>query len=61
MQSKKKFWQILLAVALAILTTVAFTGCSSSDKKPEAGAASADDSLSKIKAKGKLPRLNSTR
>lgn len=54
MQSKKKFWQILLAVALAILTTVAFTGCSSSDKKPETGAAAADDSLSKIKSKGKL-------
>lgn len=54
MQSKKKFWQILLVVALAILTTVAFTGCSSSDKKPETGAAAADDSLSKIKSKGKL-------
>ena len=54
MQSKKKFWQILLAVALAILTTVAFTGCSSSEKKPETGAAAADDSLSKIKSKGKL-------
>lgn len=53
MQSKKKVWQILLAVALAILTTVAFTGCSSSDKKPETGAAAAD-SLSKIKSKGKL-------
>lgn len=54
MKSKKKFWQILLAVALAILTTVAFTGCSSSEKKPETGAAAADDSLSKIKSKGKL-------
>ena len=54
MKSKKKFWQILLAVALAILATVAFTGCSSSEKKPETGAAAADDSLSKIKSKGKL-------
>ena len=46
MQSKKKFWQILLAVALAILTTVAFTGCSSSEKKPETGAAAADEDTS---------------
>ena len=53
----KKLWQIILAVALAILTAFAVAGCSSSqEKKPAAGqpSAAAEDSLAKIKAKGKL-------
>ena len=57
MKTKKKLWQIILAVMMGVLTAVAFTGCSSSsDKKPAAdsSAASAEDSLAKIKAKGKL-------
>lgn len=58
MKSKKKIWQMILAVVLGILTTIVFTGCSSSsDNKPSAdsaASASADDSLAKIKAKGKL-------
>jgi ABC-type amino acid transport substrate-binding protein len=54
----KKLWQVILAVALAALTAFAVAGCSSSqEKKPAANqsaAASSDDSLAKIKAKGKL-------
>lgn len=52
----KKLWQVILAVALAILTVFAVAGCSSSQEKKPASqpAASADDSLAKIKAKGKL-------
>ncbi len=54
----KKMWQVILAVALATLTVFAVAGCSSSgEKKPAANqpaAASSDDSLAKIKAKGKL-------
>lgn len=53
----KKSWLLVLAVAMALLTAVAVTGCSSSDKKPAANApaaGSADDSLAKVKAKGKL-------
>lgn len=58
MKTKKKLWQIILAIVMGILTAVVFTGCSSTtDTKPAANssaAASSDDSLSKIKAKGKL-------
>jgi ABC-type amino acid transport substrate-binding protein len=52
----KKLWQVILAVALATLTVFAVAGCSSSgEKKPAANQpAAADDSLAKIKAKGKL-------
>ncbi len=52
----KKPWQIILAVVLAALMVLAVAGCSSSqDKKPAAGQTpAAEDSLAKIKAKGKL-------
>jgi ABC-type amino acid transport substrate-binding protein len=51
----KKLWLAILAVALAILTAFAAAGCSSpQDKKPSAGQPAAEDSLAKIKAKGKL-------
>jgi polar amino acid transport system substrate-binding protein len=57
MKSSRKVWQIILAVVMGILMAVAVAGCSSTpDKKPAANtpAASADDSLAKIKAKGRL-------
>lgn len=58
MKSGKKLWQIILAVVMGVLLAVAITGCSSTpDKKPASNApaaASADDSLAKIKAKGRL-------
>jgi len=58
MKTKKALWQIILAVVMVIMTaTILTTGCSSAaDTKPAANssAASSDDSLSKIKAKGKL-------
>jgi ABC-type amino acid transport substrate-binding protein len=57
MKSEKKIWQVILAVVMGILMAAAVTGCSSTpDKKPAANApaASADDSLAKIKAKGRL-------
>jgi len=51
-------WQVVLAVALGVLMAVVFTGCSSApEKKPAANAPAApaaDDSLAKIKAKGRL-------
>jgi len=57
MKTKKSLWQSVLVVALGILMVFAVAGCSSTaDKKPAANApaASADESLSKIKAKGRL-------
>jgi len=58
MKSGKKLWQIILAVVMGVLLALAVTGCSSTpEKKPAANApaaASADDSLAKIKAKGRL-------
>ena len=57
MKTEKNFWRMLLALAMGILMVAAFTGCSSTpEKKPAANApaASADDSLAKIKAKGRL-------
>ena len=58
MKMKKNLGQIILAIALGLLMAVAVTGCSSTpEKKPAANApaaASADDSLAKIKAKGRL-------
>lgn len=57
MKSNKKVWKVMLAASLVILMAAVFTGCSSnSDTKQAANSssASADDSLSKIKAKGKL-------
>lgn len=57
MQTKKNFWRTILTVVMVILVAAAVTGCSS-DKKPAAnapaGSAAADDSLAKIKAKGRL-------
>lgn len=58
MKTKKSLWQTILAVVMIMMTaTLLVTGCSSSaDSKPAANssAASSDDSLSKIKEKGKL-------
>ena len=58
MKMKKNLGQIILAIALGVLMAVAVTGCSSTpEKKPAANApaaASADDSLAKITAKGRL-------
>ena len=58
MKMKKSLWQVVLAVALGVLMAVVFTGCSSApEKKPaanEPAAPAADDSLAKIKAKGRL-------
>jgi ABC-type amino acid transport substrate-binding protein len=58
MKSGKKLGQIILALAMGILMAVSLTGCSSTeDKKPAATAPAtpaADDSLAKIKAKGRL-------
>ena len=58
MKSTKKAWQIILAVAMGILMAVAVAGCSSTpEKKPAANApaaAPADDSLAKVKARGRL-------
>ena len=57
MKINKKVWKVMLAASLVILMAAVFTGCSSnSDTKQAANSssASADDSLSKIKAKGKL-------
>jgi len=58
MKMKKSLWQVVLAVALGVLMAVVFTGCSSApEKKPAANAPAApaaDDSLAKIKAKGRL-------
>ncbi len=57
MKTKKSLWQSVLVVALGMLMVFAVAGCSSTaDKKPAANApaASADESLSKIKAKGRL-------
>ena len=57
MKTEKNFWRMLLALAMGILMIAAVTGCSSTpEKKPAANApaASADDSLAKIKAKGRL-------
>lgn len=53
MKTNKKWWQNVLALTLVLLMAFAFAGCgSTNDKKP--AAAPADDSLSKIKAKGRL-------
>ena len=58
MKMKKSLWQVVLAVVLGVLMAVVFTGCSSApEKKPAANAPAApaaDDSLAKIKAKGRL-------
>lgn len=58
MKMKKNLGQIILAIVLVVLMAVAVTGCSSTpEKKPAANApaaAPADDSLAKIKAKGRL-------
>jgi ABC-type amino acid transport substrate-binding protein len=58
MKMKKKLGQIILAIAIGVLMAVTVTGCSSTpEKKPAANApaaATADDSLAKIKAKGRL-------
>lgn len=57
MRSNKKVWQVILAALMALIMAAVFTGCSStSDTKQAANSSSAstDDSLSKIKAKGKL-------
>ncbi|HWR40617.1 MAG TPA: transporter substrate-binding domain-containing protein [Patescibacteria group bacterium] len=58
MKTKKNVWKMMLTVALGMMLAVVFAGCSSStDKKPAAnpsGAAATDESLAKIKAKGKL-------
>ncbi|MDF2500084.1 MAG: amino acid transporter [Anaerosporomusa subterranea] len=57
MKAKKNLCRIILAVVMGILMAAAVAGCSSTaDKNPAANstAASSDDSLSKIKAKGKL-------
>ena len=57
MKANKKFWQLILALAMGVLLAAAFTGCSSKpDTKPAANssAAAADESLSKVKAKGRL-------
>ena len=58
MKSTKKAWQIILAVAMGILMAVAVAGWSSTpEKKPAANApaaAPADDSLAKVKARGRL-------
>ena len=58
MKTRKRIYQIILAVAMGILTVAFFTGCSSTvDNKPAANssaAVSSEDSLSKIKAKGKI-------
>ena len=57
MNTKRKMWQIVLALAIVGLIAVLAAGCSSTtDKKPAAAptAPAADDSLAKIKAKGRL-------
>ena len=58
MKTTKKAWQIILAVAMGILMAVAVAGCSATpEKKPAANApaaAPADDSLAKVKARGRL-------
>ena len=57
MNTKQTRWQIVLALVLALVMALTLVGCSSTpEKKPAANApaASADDSLSKIKAKGRL-------
>lgn len=53
MKTNKKYWRTLIALSLVILMAIAVVGCgSTADKKP--AAAPADDSLAKIKAKGRL-------
>lgn len=53
MKTNKKYWRTLLALTLVLLMAVAVVGCgSTTDKKP--AAAPADDSLAKVKAKGRL-------
>ena len=57
MKTERKMWKIVLTLVMGILLAVTVAGCSSTaDKKPAANApaASADDSLAKIKAKGRL-------
>lgn len=56
MKTRKALWQIILAVVMVIMTATIFvTGCSSAAKPAaNSSAASSDDILSKIKAKGKL-------
>jgi len=58
MKTKNKVWQSILAVVMGLLMVGAVAGCSSTpEKKPAANApaaASADESLSKIKTKGRL-------
>ena len=58
MKSAKKSWQILVCILMVALLAVSLAGCGSSpqEKKPAANApaAGADDSLAKIKAKGRL-------
>jgi polar amino acid transport system substrate-binding protein len=58
MKMKKNLGQIILAIAIGVLMAVTVTGCSSTpEKKPATNApaaATADDSLAKIKAKGRL-------
>jgi polar amino acid transport system substrate-binding protein len=53
MQTKKTFWRTILAVVMVLLFATAVIGCFS-DKKPAASSPAADDSLAKIKAKGRL-------
>lgn len=60
MKKEKNLWRIILTVVMAALMAMAVAGCSSTpEKKPAAApaapaAAPADDSLAKIKAKGRL-------
>lgn len=58
MKTKKSLWQTILAIVMIMMiATILVTGCSSSaDSKPVANSSttSSDDSLSKIKEKGKL-------
>ncbi len=54
MKAKKKLLSIILMVVMCIFAAVALTGCSSSNDKKPTGAQTTDDSLAKIKAKGKL-------
>ena len=59
MKAEKKLWQISLAFLLVIMMAFTVSGCSSKEeKKPAASAPAAtapvDDSLAKIKAKGRL-------
>lgn len=58
MKTKKSIWQTILASVMILMTlTLLVTGCSSSTNTPStanSSSASSDDSLDKIKEKGKL-------